>query len=53
MGGRMYVERGQLVRLIVCGGGRGPKGSKSPRNALLERRDGSRVVRPMRGLRRA
>src|SRR3954447_17083296 len=35
-----------LVRILVRGNGGGP------RNVLIEREDGSRVVRPFRGLRR-
>jgi hypothetical protein len=45
--GRSYLERGQpVVVLIQWGHGGGP------RNVLIERRDGSKVVRPFRGLRK-
>lgn len=44
--GRSYLERGQLV--VVERGWRG----RGPRNVLIVRGDGSRVVRPFRGLRR-
>jgi|SRR4051794_21255705 hypothetical protein len=48
--GRIYCERLQSgwvpVRVLVQWNGRGP------RNVLIEREDGSRVVRPFRGLRR-
>ena len=44
--GREYRERGRSVRVLL--GWRGP----GPRNVLVERADGSRVVRPFRGLRR-
>lgn len=45
--GTAYLERGQPVRVITRWG---PGGG--PRNVLIERADGSRVVRPFRGLRR-
>ena len=45
--GRPYLERGEPVTVL-----RGWRG-KGPRNVLIERRDGSRVVRPFRGLRLA
>jgi acetyl esterase len=45
--GRRYLERGEPVTVIV--GWRG----KGPRNVLIQRADGSLVVRPFRGLRRA
>jgi hypothetical protein len=45
--GRVYLERGEPVRVLVRGSGPGP------RNVLVERPDGARVVRPFRGLRRA
>jgi hypothetical protein len=45
--GRIYLERGEPVRILARGGGPGP------RNVLVERADGTRVVRPFRGLRRA
>ena len=48
--GRIYYERLQSgwvpVRILVQGNGGGS------RNVLIERADGSRVVRPFRGLRR-
>jgi acetyl esterase len=44
--GRRYLERGQPVTVVL--GWRG----KGPRNVLIERTDGSRTVRPFRGLRR-
>jgi hypothetical protein len=46
--GRAYLEHGQPVRVIT----RWRPGSGGPRNVLVERADGSRVVRPFRGLRR-
>jgi len=45
--GRDYLERGELVTVLL--GWRG----KGPRNVLIARSDGSQVVRPFRGLRRA
>jgi acetyl esterase len=45
--GTIYLERGEPVRVITRWG---PGGG--PRNVLVERADGSRVVRPFRGLRR-
>jgi hypothetical protein len=45
--GRTYYERGVPVIVLVQWG---PGGG--PRNVLVERPDGSRVVRPFRGLRR-
>jgi hypothetical protein len=45
--GRTYLERGAPVRVLIRWG---PGGG--PRNVLVERADGSRVVRPFRGLRR-
>jgi hypothetical protein len=44
--GRTYLERGNPVIVRVQWG---PGGG--PRNVLIERRDGTRVVRPFRGLR--
>lgn len=46
--GRTYLERGQPVTVLV----RWRPGARCPRNVLIERADGSRVVRPFRGLRR-
>ena len=43
--GKRYLERGSPVRVLVRWSGKGP------RNVLIERQDGSRVVRPFRGLR--
>lgn len=45
--GRMYLERGQPVTVVIQWG---PGGG--PRNVLIQRADGSRVVRPFRGLRK-
>ena len=45
--GRVYLERGVPVVVLVRWGAGG-----GPRNVLLRRPDGSRVVRPFRGLRR-
>ena len=45
--GRTYLERGSPVRVLVQWGSGG-----GPRNVLIERADGSRAVRPFRGLRR-
>jgi acetyl esterase len=47
MVGRTYLERGRPVRILCRWAGPGP------RNVLVEREDGSRIVRPFRGLRRA
>jgi acetyl esterase len=44
--GRVYLERSRPVTVLVRWGGAGP------RNVLIERADGARVVRPFRGLRR-
>jgi acetyl esterase len=46
MVGRVYLERGERVTVLARWGGDGP------RNVLVERADGTRVVRPFRGLRR-
>jgi hypothetical protein len=45
--GRTYLERGRPVTVLIRWG----KGG-GPRNVLIQREDGSRVVRPFRGLRR-
>ena len=45
--GRTYLERGWPVVVLVRWGGEGP------RNVLIRREDGTAVVRPFRGLRRA
>jgi acetyl esterase len=51
--GRTYLERGGRVR-IVAQWRRGPgEKSKGPRNVLIRRTDGTLVVRPFRGLRKA
>lgn len=44
--GRTYLERGVPVIVLIRWRGKGP------RNVLVERPDGSRSVRPFRGLRR-
>lgn len=46
--GRTYLERGQAVTVLVQWGRGG-----GPRNVAVRRADGSVVVRPFRGLRRA
>lgn len=43
--GRTYLERGEPVVVEIGWRGRGP------RNVLIRRADGTRVVRPFRGLR--
>jgi hypothetical protein len=45
--GRQYLERGQLVTVLIRWG---PAGG--PRNVLIERADGTKAVRPFRGLRK-
>lgn len=45
--GRTYLERGKPVVVLI---GWGPGGG--PRNVCIQRADGTRVVRPFRGLRR-
>lgn len=45
--GRIYLERGKPVVVLVRWG----KGG-GPRNVLIQREHGARVVRPFRGLRR-
>ena len=45
--GRTYLERGQLVVVLVRWG----KGG-GPRNVLIQRAGGERIVRPFRGLRK-
>jgi hypothetical protein len=47
LAGRIYLERGQPVLVVTSWG---PGGG--PRNVEIERADGTRVVRPFRGLRR-
>lgn len=44
--GRTYLERGSPVVVLIRWTGKGP------RNVLIQRADGSLVVRPFRGLRR-
>jgi hypothetical protein len=44
--GTKYLERGQPVVVLVRWNGKGP------RNVLIERADGTKVVRPFRGLRK-
>ena len=44
--GREYLERGQPVTVLTRWNGKGP------RNVLIKRADGSKVVRPFRGLRK-
>jgi acetyl esterase len=46
--GRTYLERGIPVVVLA----RWRKGAKGPRNVLIQRADGTKVVRPFRGLRR-
>lgn len=62
--GRVYLERGEPVTVLArwsraAGGERThddgwhrPPKKRAPRNVLIERADGSKVVRPFRGLRR-
>lgn len=45
--GKTYLERGKPVKVLIQWG---PGGG--PRNVLIQREDGSKVVRPFRGLRR-
>jgi acetyl esterase len=44
--GRTYLEHGQAVTVLVRWSGKGP------RNVLIQRGDGTKVVRPFRGLRK-
>jgi len=46
--GKVYFERGVPVTILARWG----KGG-GPRNVLIRRHDGTKVVRPLRGLRRA
>lgn len=50
--GRTYLERGRPVTVLIQWGlkSRG-ESHGGPRNVLIEREDGARVVRPFRGLR--
>jgi acetyl esterase len=55
--GRVYLERGEPVRVLARWRDVEPvevrgRVLRTPRNVLIERADGSRVVRPFRGLRR-
>jgi hypothetical protein len=45
--GRTFLERGEPVVVLVQWGAGG-----GPRNVLIERAGGSKVVRPFRGLRK-
>jgi acetyl esterase len=45
--GRVYLERGRPVTILARWGHGG-----GPRNVLVLRTDGTRVVRPFRGLRK-
>lgn len=50
---RIYVERGTPVVVLFIGGGpRGRTATAPPRNALVVRPGGERIVRPFRGLRK-
>ena len=44
--GKTYLEKGKRVVVMAQWNGKGP------RNVLIEREDGSKVVRPFRGLRK-
>lgn len=46
--GKTYLERGRPVEVLIQWG----KGG-GPRNVLIQREDGTKTVRPFRGLRRA
>jgi hypothetical protein len=60
--GRSYLERGKPVAVLIRWETRPPAAAtviwhrpprrNAPRNVLIERADGSLVVRPFRGLRR-
>ena len=64
--GRTYLEAGSPVRILIRWGrtgagsathigkldGSGWGRRRAPHNVLIERQDGSRVVRPFRGLRK-
>jgi acetyl esterase len=64
MTGRVYLERGQPVTVLARWAATAapaavsavawlrPPRPSAPRNVLIERADGSRVIRPFRGLRR-
>lgn len=62
--GRVYLDRGHPITVLTRWRTPGPElcppwlvwahpPTPAPRNVLIERADGSRVVRPFRGLRRA
>jgi hypothetical protein len=64
MVGRRYLERGQPVTVLARWAHRPatedagiiwhrPPRKNAPRNVLIERADGTRTVRPFRGLRKA
>jgi len=44
--GKTYLERGKPVVVLIRWNG------KDPRNVLIQRHDGEKVVRPFRGLRK-
>jgi acetyl esterase len=44
--GKTYLERGKPVVVLAKWNGKGP------RNVLISREDGTKVVRPFRGLRK-
>lgn len=56
--GHVYLERGQPVTVLIQWSAAGvpfpgvTTRPNAPRNVCIERADGSRVVRPFRGLRR-
>ena len=45
--GKVYLEKGNPVVVLIRWNGKGP------RNVLILRQDGRKVVRPFRGLRKA
>ena len=47
--GKTYLERGKPVIVLICWDTKVPK---TKRNVLIQREDGSKVVRPFRGLRK-
>ena len=44
--GKVYLEKGNPVVVLQRWNGKGP------RNVLIQREDGSRIIRPFRGLRK-
>jgi acetyl esterase len=50
--GRTYLEHGRPVKIVIQWGlkSRG-ESHGGPRNVMIEREDGTRLVRPFRGLR--